>query len=340
ALDTPSAAPSLQRLRSLEALMPAMTPGTAGAPRPVPDLRRALEGRAFVSFFEADDDLWLLAGPTGRWHRLERRESQIAADVDTFLTRPDDADLAARLGAELLPHGALPAPGETLYIVTDGALGRLPFAALRHSGRFLVQRHPLALVPSLEALAALAERPQPAPGPALILGDPTGDLPEARSEAIAVAAQLDTKPYLGPAANHEALRHTSRPRVLHLATHTGLGPGGPWISLADGPLPADLLVTDGLAPRLAVLATCASAARPGREMWGSLAAVFLAAGSETVLATLVSVQDDVAARLALAFYQHGGPDQPALALARVQRDFIERGRPASEWAPFVILGLG
>ncbi len=340
ATQDPSAAGAnaLERLRALEALLPAVATAPSRTPRPVRNLRDELEGRSVLSYFEADGELWLLSGVAGGWRPIGNA-AEIAARVDTFLARLDDRDLAAQLGAQLLPTDVLPVSGETVAMVTDGALGRLPFAALRIEGQYLVERNPITYVPSLEALAAFLERPRGAVGPPLVLGDPLGDLPGARTEAIAVAELVGSTPWLGAAARRGLLGAPAQPAVLHLATHTGLGPGGPWIALADGPLAADALITAGLAPRLAVLATCASAARPGREMWGSLGAVFLAAGSEAVVASLVSVPDTVAAAFALAFYRHGGLEAPVVAVANVQRRLLTLDRPVAEWAPFVVMGL-
>jgi CHAT domain-containing protein len=87
-----------------------------------------------------------------------------------------------------------------------------------------------------------------------------------------------------------------------------------------------------------VLASCASGARPGRQMWGSLGASFLAAGSRSVLASLWSVEDAPTRELILRFYSEGGAPDPAGALARAQRVAIGRGLSPKIWAPFVLLG--
>jgi CHAT domain-containing protein len=75
-------------------------------------------------------------------------------------------------------------------------------------------------------------------------------------------------------------------------------------------------------------------------MWGSLAAAFLAAGSEQVLAALWSIEDETGRRFVLRFYDEGGVDDPAAALARTQRAWIAAGEPPSSWAPFVLFGSG
>jgi len=56
--------------------------------------------------------------------------------------------------------------------------------------RPLIEDHPLTFVPSLNALAALAERAQRSDGAALVLADPEGDLPQAAEEGRSVAARL------------------------------------------------------------------------------------------------------------------------------------------------------
>jgi CHAT domain-containing protein len=236
-----------------------------------------------------------------------------------------------------LPAGSLPAPGEPVFLVPDGVLGRISFASLRLGGRYLVEDHPLVYLPSLSALAATDGLPAGPAGPAVVLGDPRGDLPAAAREAREVAARLRVVPRTGTGATRVALERAAGAAVLHLATHTGTGPRGPWLTLADGEVGSGFLLARRTRPRLVTLATCASAARRGRGLWGSLAATFLAAGSPAVLASLWSVEDEAARRFVLRFYDKGGAVDPALALARAQREAIAAGEPPSAWAPFVLL---
>jgi CHAT domain-containing protein len=123
-----------------------------------------------------------------------------------------------------------------------------------------------------------------------------------------------------------------------------VGPRGASLILADGPLTAGEVVGARLGPGLAVLAGCASAAqlahRTGREVWGSLAAAFLASGARQVVAALWSIPDDSTRAFVERFYAEGGAEDPAGALARTQRAWIADGRGAEEWAPFVLLGTG
>lgn len=100
---------------------------------------------------------------------------------------------------------ALPAAGQTIAVVPDGPLWRLPFAALLDKkGRRLVESHPLTYAVSASGLSAGIARERRRDGKALIFGNPntketrgcSGEqlswpqLPGAESEARAIAARF------------------------------------------------------------------------------------------------------------------------------------------------------
>lgn len=328
------------RLEVLQSLLPAMSRSPVAALRALDRVLASFGERHALVYLEAEDELWLIL-VTGR--RISLRPlavspAEAAGLVGRFLAHPDDLETAGRLGEVLLPAGSLPPAGTTLYVAADGALGNLPFAAVRRSGRFLVEDHAVVLIPSLNALAALEGQARGRPGPAVALADPRGDLPAAAAEAAAVGDLLRARVRLSGQATLAELEETAGARVLHLAAHTGLGPRGPWLRLADRDVTAADVVTRRIGPRLVVLASCASAVRPGRQMWGSLSAAFLAAGSRTVLASLWSVEDERTRELVLRFYAEGGVADPAGALARAQRVAIRQGLSPKHWAPFVLQG--
>jgi CHAT domain-containing protein len=72
-------------------------------------------------------------------------------------------------------------------------------------------------------------------------------------------------------------------------------------------------------------------------MWGALGGAFLAAGSQAVMATLWSVEDEATASLVRAFYAAGGATDPARALSQAQRAAIAAGVSPRHWAAFVAL---
>jgi hypothetical protein len=325
------------RAEALKDLLPALSQSPAVAPRPLGEVLGALGDRQALVFFEAEGRFWRIGVVRShiRIEPLAASAEEIGRRVDDFLARPDDRQPAEDLGRLLLPMGSLPARGEPVFLVPDGVLGQIPFAALRPTDHPLVEDHPVVYLPSLSALSAA--RPAGSAGPSVVLGDPRGDLPAAAREAREVAALLRTVPRTGKDAAREILEQAAGASVLHLATHTGIGPRGPWLALADGEVGSGFLLARRIRPRLVTLATCASAARRGRGLWGSLAASFLAAGSRAVLASLWSVEDEAARRFVLRFYAEGGMRDPAPALARAQRAAIAAGEPPSAWAPFVLV---
>lgn len=335
-----SPAQATARMDLLDSLRPAMSESPVAALRPVGDILRAFGDRHGLVYFEAGDVLWLavIAGGQVRLEELSASPAEVRRLGDSFLAHPEDPGTADRLGAALLPPGSLPRTGRTVHVVADGPLGNLPFAALRHGGRYLVIDHPVVHVPSLNTLAALESRSAGPLAPAIVLADAQGDLPAASAEAREVGRALGAAVHTGGAATAGRLREASAARVLHLATHTGLGPRGPWLGLADRRVLATEIVAGRIGPPLAVLASCASGTRPGRQMWGSLGAAFLAAGSRAVLASLWSVEDEQARELIVRFYAEGGAADPAGALARTQRVAIGRGASPNSWAAFVLFG--
>jgi len=329
-----------ERFQILTALLPQMSESPAVALRPVRLLLESLGSQVFLVYFEAGEELWLASSAGGRvqLHLLGAPSAAVGDLVDRFRAQPDDMQIAGELGALLFPEGSLPAEGSDLHLVVDGALGGLPFAALRRKGRALVSDYVMTYVPSLNTLVAINEGRGRGNEPPVVLGDPHGDLRAAAREAETVAGYLGVSPHTGSSATREQLTQAARARLLHLSTHTGLRSTGPWLALADGDVGATALIQGNIGPRLVVLATCASGAREGRGMWGSLGAAFLAAGSEAVLASLWSIEDVVARDLVNRFYSEGGTTDSATALAHAQRSLIAEGKPASYWGPFVHFG--
>ncbi|HWM94574.1 MAG TPA: CHAT domain-containing protein [Thermoanaerobaculia bacterium] len=335
----PGSGASLQRIEGLESLLPAMSESPVAALQPIDRVLTAFGDRHGLVYFEAGDGLWLItvAGGRVRLHPPAPAE-EVRRLGERFLADPGDARVADRLGEILLPPGSLPEEGTAVHVVADGLLGNLPFAALRRQGRYLVEDHALLFIPSLSSLTALEERRGESSEPPLVLADPRGNLPAAEAEGREVAKLLGGTVLTGGKALSGELRKASRSRALHLAAHSGLGQRGAWVELADRQVSASEIVTDRIGPRLVVLASCSSGVRPGRQMWGSLGAAFLAAGSHAVLASLWSIEDERARELVLRFYAEGGASDPSGALARAQRVAIRQAQSPHHWAPFLVFG--
>jgi tetratricopeptide (TPR) repeat protein len=327
---------AVRRADALTRILSSLTTAPVAAPPRGDDLARRLGDRDVVAFASARGRLWrlVITGGVVRGKDLGPLAALTPA-IDAIVANPGDRAAADTLGAVLMA-GALPPADGVLFVVPDPALARVPVAALRVGGVHVVERVAIALAPTVTSLG-VAE-PAATWTDSVVLGDPTGDLAAARSEAEDVAARLGTSPMVGDAASRGALTRARRARVLHVASHLLVDPTGPLLRLADGDVgTADLLALD-LAPRLAFLASCASAVGDHGDPWRSTASALLAGGARGVVATTRSVADGAARLVVDDFYGAGGAARPAHALAAAQRRAIARGVPACTWAAFVYLG--
>lgn len=258
--------------------------------------------------------------------------------ADDLFADPGNRDAARGLGRLFVRDG--PA-GDPLYVLAIGPLGKVPLAALRTPGGPLA----VALRPLVRVLALRVSGVEAAGGgPPVVLADPRGDLPGAAVEgamaagALGAAAQIagSRAPVAATRARLWAARDAA---VLHVAAHVRAVGRGRVLQLADGDVEPAEIVQRGIAPRIAVLADCGSAAATDEEGWGSIAAALLEAGTAVVIATDRSVRDADALSVMRRFYaQPGWRTDPARALAQVQTALDAQGAPPGSWAAFSVLG--
>ncbi|MEM1367126.1 MAG: CHAT domain-containing tetratricopeptide repeat protein [Cyanobacteria bacterium P01_H01_bin.15] len=255
----------------------------------------------------------------------------------------------------------LPPTGSELTIVPDEGLFLVPFAALKTADTYLIENYPLAISPVLSNRTTA--RSQTTQG-ALIVGNPTmpfrgqdlGDPPEqlsslsgAETEAKIIANLLATKPLIGrDATETEIKRRLASAQVIHLATHgefdarDGLDS---WVAFSPGPqedgflTAAELLQNRQLAAELVVLSACVTGRGPvtGDGVIG-LSRSFLAAGAESLVASLWYVPDAGTEVLMTKFYEYwqGGNDK-AQALRLAMKDMINSAEFSTpdNWAGFL-----
>ncbi len=293
----------------------------------------ALEGRDLLVLHEAEGRLWVGSRRAGEVRFVDAGPLSAFEDLlHRYLGNPDDRDAAEALGEALWRAAEPDRSTAPIYVRATGRLRRLAVAALRHDGRYWFEHRPIAQLPSLTVPRTPAVR---FGGPAVIAGDPKGDLAAAREEVSWLAARLNVQARMGVEANREAILSAQGSALLHVATHAAIGLEGTRLVLADGELSAQEILRHRPHARVVVLASCASAV--GRDAAGSdsLATAFLRAGSGAVLATLRTVPDAAAQQFVRAFYEHGGAADPISALARAQAE-VAPSQPASIWSAFVI----
>lgn len=311
-------------------------PSSVRAPASVDELLAAWRGRHLVAVFRAGDQLCRLEADVGGLRgQCMGPAAPIERAAQALREDPNDAAAARLVGDALIPPGA-----DALDLLLVGPIARAPTAALRDARGLVVARRPLQRV-----LGLLDDERAPATaGAARVVGfaGQRGTAAAAEREAGEIAQQLAVVPALGAAATRDAIIGGA-PSVLHFAGHAHLVDGVPELELADGNLAADTIAAQQRAPRLVVLASCDSAAAQDEGGWGSLAAAFLHAGSERVIASDRRVDDVEAQALMRAFYEAGGVDDPARALGISQAaraaGLAADARPpaATTWAAFTVI---
>lgn len=231
-------------------------------------------------------------------------------------------DTALRRWQELFgplvePAAQYAEPGDTLWLVPHDVLHRLPLHILTVAGQPLLDRHPVCYSPSATVMKYCRAKRTGRRQTALVVGDPRGDLPHARAEALAVASLFGSPPLLGGEAHKgrvaEELGDAASGRdVIHFACHGRLDREDAWksgLALAgDGP-EANLTAEEVLALRfradLVTLSACESGLnehRPGDELLG-LTRALIYAGTPSVVVSLWAVHDFSTRLLMERFYQ-------------------------------------
>jgi len=292
---------------------------------------------------------------------LSKRVGELVEKLRDPFSRP--LSPAASVGKLLL--GSIAAqlePGRLLLVIPDGPLCEIPFGVLRVGGRYFVEDHPVACMPSL-SFAALSRRKPRGAGGSYVFGDPSypaetvldprlgwgrikpAPLTASRAEAEAIARLLGAKLYLGKEASEANLKKVVLGcRYLHLAVHAFVHREDPYLSCLlvaagegeDGVF--ELRELCGTRAELVVLSACESGG--GRLARGEgllgFGRAFLLAGARKLVVSLWPVNDLCAAQLMPAFWKHyrSGRSAPQ-ALREAQLEFLSRARAGTLPAPSV-----
>ncbi|MGZ3451954.1 MAG: CHAT domain-containing protein [Polyangiales bacterium] len=228
------------------------------------------------------------------------------------------------------------ATAKRIRVLPYGARHAIDVHALPFEGELLIDRAPVVY-----ALDLAGAKHVPPEG-ALLVADPTGDLPAARAEADVVAKAFTTNltSLRGTAATTEAVLHAlPKASLFHYAGHAIYVGDDPWESvlpLSNGKISIVDVLALSSAPRIVSLFACESGRTVTRGEGLGLAQSFLAAGAEIVIASTRDVADGLAAELAREMYGNvGSPlltDVPT-SLRRAQIALRKR-EPAWDWAAF------
>jgi len=272
---------------------------------------------------------------------------------------PNAAGIGDQIGKLLLAPLGIEA-GRRVIIVPHGPLHYLPFQALRLDGKYLIERNPISIAPSISIAARLAERTPTATADLLAFGNPTispdvaDPLPGAEREVHELARQFpEAKLFFNAEANKSNFRASApQARLVHVAAHAtvdALDPLHSKVLLADeNGKPNYLEARDVLDMNLGNVAMIALSAcesglgrvEDGDEVLGFTRS-FLSAGTSTLLASLWPVSDAATEKLMTTLYADLAKGEEVQdAMRDAQRTVMadpETSHPFY-WAPFNLIG--
>ena len=252
-----------------------------------------------------------------------------------------------------------------LYIVPHGVLNYVPFALLpvggADSGTLLIDKFALAYLPAAAALHGDA-RVGSAPRSLLAVAPARSRLRYAPEEARSIDALFEphSRLLIGAGATESQFKKLAGDfTVVHLATHGLFNKASPLLSGLeleadahdDGLLQVHEVLGLRLHASLVTLSACETALNsgyftevPAGDEFVGMTRAFLAAGTNSVLATLWDVDDHASVTMMKRFYerlkQSENGANAAAALAAAQRD-LRTSKDLNHpyyWAPFVMVG--
>ena len=331
-----------------------------------PSVQKALAADERLLQFHALADrlaVWVVSRDAVRVVVLPLPRAQLGKQVEELrgaITngRRTAVTLAEALGAQLVAPLGL-AGDERLIVVPHGPLHYLPFQALRSGGAYLIEKHRIAIVPSMSIAAQLVARRASTPASVVAFGnpkiEPKYDLPGADREVAQLVNVFKgaSTSYVGAEATKTRFKEEApRARVLHVAAHAEadlIDPLHSRILLANENqrqnfLEAnEVLALDLSQVSLVTLSACESALgriASGDEVLG-FPRSFLSAGADAMIASLWPVADDATALLMNTVYEQlrGGADLQS-AMRAGQLAVLKQPKLSHPffWAPFNLIG--
>jgi CHAT domain-containing protein len=235
-----------------------------------------------------------------------------------------------------------------LVIVPASVLNYIPFPALYDGRHYLSEQLEVSIAPSASVWLALATKAQSRGSrDALFIGYADESIPLAEKETIELAKKLqDSMVFTGRDATFASyIENAPRAGIIHLACHGQFRTDNPLFSsqhLSDGWITVRDICRQKLKTRLVTLSACETGLNiisPGEEMLG-LTRGFLTAGTQALVVSLWTVNDEATAQLMDIFYANLQRGTTPIASLRVaQTAFIERGVHPYFWSPFIAIGV-
>ncbi len=248
--------------------------------------------------------------------------------------------------ALIRPFANTIAQRQRLVFVPHGVLHYVPLQALLDGQRYLIEQFDVCVAPSAAVIQHCIRQPSRGLARGVFVGVSDDHAPRVRDEVLAIANLWpDRIILLDEAATVAAIQQrASAADILHLACHGVFRPDNPLFSglrLADGRLTVLDIYRLRLSCDLVVLSACETGLNliaPGDELIG-LTRGFLAAGASSVVVSLWTVDDEIAAQIMTRFYAllRDGV-APATALRQAQLMLLQTHPHPFFWAAFTLVG--
>ncbi len=325
---------------------------------PSQEIQRLVDpGTAILEYYVFDDRIVIFtiknSGITYNEKKIEYKE--LCRDINKFRNSLSKKEYGKSLARKLYKTLLKPVKNEIknckrLIIIPHRALHYIPFHALRSRKGYVVFEHAISYSPSATVLSIVENKKSAENDSALIIGNPTENLPYAEKEALTIAKRIQNSTVaIGSNGTETMIKEDAENyKIIHIATHGVFNPEEPLKSQLllgaddknDGKLLASEIFSCKWKASLVTLSACetgASLYNSGDELIGLQRAVFFA-GTKSLLASSWKVDDKSTGYLMGRFYKHLAKNPKDRALQKAQIDTLRKyGRPF-HWASFKLMG--
>lgn len=237
-----------------------------------------------------------------------------------------------------------------IVIIPHRALHYIPFQTLMHKNKYLIDEYAISYAPSATVLSMIEKKNIIDERKALIIGNPTGNIPYSAKEALNIAKILPGSKVLIGDEGTESLvkKQAASYKIIHIASHAVFDPCHPLASKIllyptqsdDGELTTGELFSCHWHASLVTLSACQTGFNKyssGDELIGLQRGVFFA-GTRSLLASSWKVDDKSTSYLMTQFYKYLTKYTKDRALKKAQQDTLEYYKEPFYWAAFQLIG--
>ncbi len=322
---------------------------------------RLESGETLVEYYSFGEDLYAFILARGNLRAIRLDGSRLTEEVQTFrsmLEDPGSKDylkLSEKLFERLIKPMESLLETNHLILVPHGVLHYLPFNALRGAKGYVIDKYSIRYLPSASVMNYLGKRETRTGNKLMAMGNPNlGDrkanLTYAEQEARSIAKAFPESTVLVRKEATETIfkKVASHFNCIHLATHGIFDSNSPLTSgllltedsANDGLLTVEELYSLRLNADLVTLSACEtglSKISNGDDLVG-LARGFLYAGTNAIVPSLWSVDDQATSFLMAEFYANLKKTNKRDALREAQLETKKKYEHPFYWAAFQLTG--